>query len=835
MNSIWPNSRTSPGRTLAVLAGLFAFVAISFLTYNVIRQMESLNSASSDNAQWSLSQIEVEFLEFTGQLNSQPFETRTVRQRFDIFYSRISTVQNATVFRELRENSNFNEQLQLIQDFLDSSVTAIDSNDTVLMQSLPEMQEMAAEIRPKVRLLSNSGLELFAKTADTRRTAVAQTMTQLAVAVLGLISALAFVVVFLKKLNTRISNREREQFQTASRLNTIIKTSLDGVIVSDAHGKIIEFSPAAETMFGQSAAKVIGQDLGAVIVPDHLRDAHNAGMKRLRQNGTKKVVGKGRVKLEAKRANGEVFPVELAIQTASSGQQEIYIAFLRDISLRVAAEAELVSARDKALANEKIKTDFLATMSHEIRTPLNGLLGNMTLLRDTTLSPDQQKYIRNMETSGRLLMNHISDVLDITRYDAGKLTIAPQAMNVSKLLQDIIDNQSSTASANETTLDWGWVGPRMNWVTTDPDRLQHILVNLIGNAVKFTKRGKVSVNASTSSEENQLYLQIDVSDTGPGIKSTLEKSIFDDFVTGNTAYDRDVGGTGLGLSIAKRFTTALGGTIGVDSVYGEGSTFWVRIPITPAEPVVAQPASEPEVYKGKPLNVLLVEDNEINRVVAREMLEADGHHVQIAKDGLQGVTLAKEQTFDLILMDISMPVMDGRAATRKIRGSQNASTKTPIIALTANAIADEQEAFLSDGMNATLTKPLSRTALREIVRGIQDGPAPTGQAMIDTDHFSETRSTVGADAFNKLQMRFASEMDTLIDWLHSQDPLDRADISDRTHKVAGSASVFGANDLSDALKQISKAAKSGNEPEITALIDALPATWQETKTAFASI
>ncbi|MDP5360066.1 MAG: ATP-binding protein, partial [Paracoccaceae bacterium] len=331
------------------------------------------------------------------------------------------------------------------------------------------------------------------------------------------------------------------------------------------------------------------------------------GMERMRKGGERHVVGKGRVRLDAKRANGEVFPVELALQSATTDQGQIFIAFLRDISHRVAAEAELVAARDKALASEKMKTDFLATMSHEIRTPLNGLLGNMSLLRDTPLNNLQDRYVGYMESSGRLLMSHISDVLDITRYDAGKLSTMTAPMNISALLQDIIDNQSSTASRNETRLEWGWDGPALHWINSDYDRLQQVMMNLIGNAVKFTKRGKVSVVLRKVTQDDDDQLHIEIADTGPGISEDLATRIFDDFVTGNTAYDREVGGTGLGLSIAKRFVTALGGQIGVNSVEGKGSTFWVQLPVTPA--LAPNGAEQPAEIQAptRPLNVLLVE------------------------------------------------------------------------------------------------------------------------------------------------------------------------------------------------------------------------------------
>lgn len=818
-------------RTLAVLAGLVALIAIGFLSYDVARKIRLLGSASSDNVQWSLTQTEVEFLALQNQIEADPVDLGQLRERFDIFYSRIGMVNRAAVFAELRANEISSAHLDAIAAFLDETVALIDADDAVLLAGLPTLAQRSEQLRPIVRAMSLSGLRLFAETADEQRQAVARTLTELAVALAALIGALALAIVYLYRLNIRIFNRELENNQTATRMRTVMGTSLDGVIISDGEGRILEFSPAAEAIFGHKTADVLGLEVGEVIVPDHMRAAHDTGMERMRKGGERHVVGKGRVRLDAKRANGEVFPVELALQSATTDQGQIFIAFLRDISHRVAAEAELVAARDKALASEKMKTDFLATMSHEIRTPLNGLLGNMSLLRDTPLNNLQDRYVGYMESSGRLLMSHISDVLDITRYDAGKLSTMTAPMNISALLQDIIDNQSSTASRNETRLEWGWDGPALHWINSDYDRLQHVMMNLIGNAVKFTKRGKVSVVLRKMTQDDNDQLHIEIADTGPGISEDLVTRIFDDFVTGNTAYDREVGGTGLGLSIAKRFVTALGGQIGVNSVEGKGSTFWVQLPVTPA--LAPNGAEQPAEIQAptRPLNVLLVEDNEINRIVAREMLEAEGHSVTLAHDGREGVELSKTKKFDLIFMDISMPVMDGRVATREIRKGHGASAHAPIVALTANAMASEQEDFKSDGMNGILTKPLSRTALRHTLSIHQPQSYAGNASLVSHEHSAETRDALGEEAFAKLRARFMREVEDLVAWLQSDETQDYLEIAARAHKVAGSAAVFGAVQLREALKLIEQAAKAGDNATIERVVFGLNGVWRDTKIA----
>jgi PAS domain S-box-containing protein len=816
-------------RAFAALAGVIAVCAIAFLTMNVSREVRLLGSARSDNVQWSLVQTQVEFLKFVRQIDSVPLDTRLLRQEFDIFFSRVTTLRQATVFESLRADSITQDHLTALVSFLDRAVPIMDADDGVLIAQLPVLAAMTQETEPTVRALANSGLDIYAQTADAQREAVARTMIELAIAIAALIGVLLLAIIFLNRLNGRIYRRERDNLQTSTRMTTVMSTSLDGVIVCDSNGLILEFSPAAEGIFGCLEQDVIGKEIGSVIVPDHMRDAHDAGMERMRNKGEKRVVGKGRVKLEAKHREGHIFPVELAIQSATTDEGDIYIAFLRDISARVAAEQELVKARDKALAGEKMKTDFLSTMSHEIRTPLNGLLGNLNLLRDTDLTVDQHRHVGHMETSGRLLMSHISDVLDITRYDAGKLTTRAEPVDISALLQDIVDNQISTAAKNETSLTWAWRGEPMDWILSDQDRLQHVMMNLIGNAVKFTRRGRVNVFVENIGTAGKPELSIEIADTGPGMTDDLVGRVFDDFVTGNTAYDRDVGGTGLGLSIAKRFVAALGGEIGVRSVVGEGSTFWVRLPVEAASAPMRKNVPATVRKTTRPLQILLVEDNEINRIVAREMLQAEGHRVVEAHDGRQGVDASQATTFDLILMDISMPVMDGRAATRAIRSGTGASRSSQIVALTANAMAEEQNEFLADGMNAILTKPLSRDALRDLLHQTSDATTQSIIPMINLGHSAETREALGEEVFVKLKARFVAEVEDFHEWLSVENGQDFLEISERAHKVAGSAAVFGADRLREVLKEIEAASQLGDARTIDQRTADYRAIWTDTK------
>ncbi|WP_417473070.1 ATP-binding protein [Leisingera sp.] len=829
--------RSMLGLRLAVLlvAAVVGLVAIALLAFNVSRDLRQLSSASSDNIQWTLSQTEVEFLHFRlalaqVQTNEVP-DIRSLRRKFDVFYSRIRTLGQASIYHELRQVEEFARHLAAVSDYLDRAVPIIDSDITAFQAALPALRAETTAIRPSVRRLSVSGLNFFAEDSDFRRNALSNTLKQLAWAIAVLVAALVVLVCYLAVLNAQNVRRRTQAIEASERMNIVTGTSLDAVIVADTWGRILDFNAAAEQIFGHSADAAIGQDLGKLIVPEQYRAAHEAGMARLRERGEKRVVGSGRFKLEALRANGDVFPVELAIQSADTKDGEIFIAFLRDISSQVLAEAELVLARDRAMAGEKAKTDFLATMSHEIRTPLNGLLGNLSLLEDTPLSDKQARYVRNMQISGKLLKNHVSDVLDITKFDAGKLLLHPADMNVSTLLQDIVDSQGGAAEGHGTSLDWAWEGAPVHWIHADRDRLQHILMNIVGNAVKFTKNGSIRITAKADpGPDDTMNLRISVRDTGIGIDPELLPRIFDDFTTGDTSYDRDVGGTGLGLGIAQRFIKALGGSISVDSNPGAGSVFHIDLPVQPIAEPIADPHAQSSGHGVRKAHVLLVEDNEINRVVAREMLMAQGHSVTEAHNGREAVDLAEDTAFDIILMDISMPVMDGRSAARAIRAGTGASSQAPIIAVTANAMASEQEAFMADGMNGVLTKPLTRDGLLQLVADhVPASPKDATPESPRSQYLDDLAEAVGSEALQTLLNRFTTELDAFLENLDAgQDPV-AAETAVEAHRIAGSAATFGLAEVREALVGLEQAAQEQDVAAAEAAIRSLREIWASGK------
>ena len=361
---------------------------------------------------------------------------------------------------------------------------------------------------------------------------------------------------------------------------------------------------------------------------------------------------------------------------------------------------ELVAARDAAVEAADAKAQFLANMSHEIRTPMNGVLGVMHLLKREKLSADGRQLLDEALGCGAMLSELLNDIIDFSKIEAGKLELHPEPIDPAALLRSV----------------------------ADPLRLRQGLFNLLGNAVKFTLEGGVQARLVAAGSEDPPRLRFEIEDTGVGIAEADACGLFERFSQADGSTTRRFGGAGLGLSITRRLAALMGGEVGFRPRAGGGSIFWLEIAAPPT--VEAAPVDEDaDQALLSDLRVLIVEDNATNRLIAGRLLQAMGAQVTTAEDGVQGVEAAGAGGFDLIFMDIQMPGIDGVEATRRIRDLGGPAARTPILAMTANALAHQQAAYLAAGMNGAVAKPLSPTALVQAIAQAlaetQVEPAPT--------------------------------------------------------------------------------------------------------------
>lgn len=450
-----------------------------------------------------------------------------------------------------------------------------------------------------------------------------------------------------------------------------------------------------------------------------------------------------------------------------------------EASARLEVERLAASLKDAALAAEagnRAKSAFLATVGHEIRTPLNGIIGMVEVIRESRLNADQTHCLDVVSDCGATLLDLINDVLDFSKFESGEFPISPVAFDPAQAARSTLSVAMPRAKlrGNALTLT---IDPQMpEACLADPSRVRQVLGNLVGNAVKFTERGRVDVVASFKPDPTGPRLRFEVRDTGIGIAPEAHGKIFREFSQVDASINRRYGGTGLGLSISKRIVERLGGSIGFTSQPGQGSCFWFEVPAPATRLPASRPRAEPSIERA---SILVVEDNAVNREVVFRILQSLGQDVTVAEDGPSGVEAVRQRPFDLILMDVQMPGMDGLEATKMIRNLPGDAARTKIIALTASASNDDREACINAGMDGFISKPITLAQVKDLLaESVASGAEPPEPARLETiaetpafdpARVAEMTDALGAADFAELVAYFMADAKDLIARLEKAD------------------------------------------------------------------
>jgi len=526
---------------------------------------------------------------------------------------------------------------------------------------------------------------------------------------------------------------ERRQAEEHSRyLASIVEFSRDAIIGVDLSGYIMSWNAGAERIYGFTAAEMIGR---------HIRDLAPPGRTEETTKLTEAMLQGRRIShFETKRQRKDGVAVDVSLNISpirdASGTIVGLSTIARDVTSRKRLRRQLVAAKREAVAANQAKSEFLANMSHEIRNPINAILGLTRLvLSDTDLPEKQAQRLSMVLESSESLLRIVGDVLDYSKIEAGKLELDKRPFDLRRLVAAVVDEQRLAAEHKGLGLRQSVAPDVPDRLTGDAQRLRQILINLIGNALKFTDRGRVLVTVECApkaaiQETTGIGLCFSVCDTGIGIPPEQLERIFDSFVQGDSGLTKKYAGSGLGLAICRRLTRLMNGDVWAESEPGRGSTFRFTAVFDPAEHHAPAEERDPEAAERglPPLSILLAEDNRINQLFTEDLLTSRGHTVSLAANGAEAMDLLASRHFDLVLMDVQMPVMDGLAATRAIRehdGSQF-DPDIPVLGLSAYAIKGDRERFMAAGMDDYLTKPIRFEDFFRVIRRLLDGRCACG-------------------------------------------------------------------------------------------------------------
>ncbi|MDR4480049.1 MAG: response regulator [Nitrospira sp.] len=537
---------------------------------------------------------------------------------------------------------------------------------------------------------------------------------------LGLLGTI-FIVGWL--INRQISEPLMLELRDSEeRTRSIVDHALDAVVVMDDRGRIIDWNPQAEQIFGWTRKAILGHKLSETIVPQTYREAHEHGLKHYLVTGKGAAIGT-RLEITALRRDGTEFPIELAITPLRLTTGTTFSGFIRDISDRKRAETELRHAKETAEAATVAKSQFLANMSHEIRTPMNGVLGMAELLLTTDLTPKQQSLAQTVHRSGSALLDIINDILDFSKIEANKLELEQIEFSLGNTFEEAVELLAEPAARKHLELTC-LISPEIpDQVRGDPVRLRQILVNLISNAIKFTSQGEVAVAVTPLSKTpTAIVLKCTVSDTGIGIAPAARERLFEAFAQADGSTTRRFGGTGLGLAIVKQLVHLMGGEVGVASSSAGGSTFWFTVTLgTGPEP--SSPRSESHDLSGT--HILVVDDHPTNREILDVHLRRWGAMVTITDSGASALTLLRAAVqqgtpIQVALVDIRMPGMDGLALADVITKDPTLRLTTLIALSSVDRLPEDTEAH-TKLFHTWLRKPIRQSLLKNCLTHICTG------------------------------------------------------------------------------------------------------------------
>ena len=498
-------------------------------------------------------------------------------------------------------------------------------------------------------------------------------------------------------------------FESERAFRFVAEHTSDMVIRSRMDTGITFASPASRAVLGYSPTEIVGMDPADIVIEEDVVRIRALLQDRIARG---ELISPKGYEYRGRHKDGHLVWLEANPRLVLNGAGRLteIVDVVRDITPRKEAEAALIQARQDAEAASRAKSEFLANMSHELRTPLTSILGFSRLVgQEGGLSEADRKHLDLIRSAGETLLAVVNDILDFSKLEAGALSLAEDAFSVAELGRGVTALLSGQADDKGLRLTCD--APEDIWLTGDAARLRQVLLNLVSNAVKFTDRGEVGVVLRVDPEDARSWLAVEVRDTGVGLDPAQINQMFDRFTQADGSVSRRYGGTGLGLAISRRLVEMMGGEIGAESDGCSGSTFRFRVPLRPAESPADSPCIQTSATPDRRLRVLLAEDNAANRALVAALTAPLDIELHVVENGAEAVSAIQADDYDLVLMDMQMPVMDGPSAARAIRALPGRAAVTPILALTANVLPEQIDQCRAAGMQGHVAKPIDPRAL----------------------------------------------------------------------------------------------------------------------------
>lgn len=598
----------------------------------------------------------------------------------------------------------------------------------------------------------------------------------------------------------------------------------------DEVGKILYANRWAHRILRYEPGTLIGQNVRVLMHNEEDRNNHDNYLKEyLAQERLGMVLNEGRV-VEAKDTKGNLVPNYLSVIEKDMDGRRVFIAFMTDLT----AQTEAMEESNKAAS---VKAAILASMSHEIRTPMNSIIGRADLLKDANLTEEEREHVKTIIDSGENLIKIVNDVLDLSKIESGKIHMDNICFNIHELLHRVINIMKTNAQRKNLSLNLSIFPEVPALVFGDPTRLNQILINLLSNAIKFTEKGEVICTVKIDRHtDNNAYIRFSVKDTGIGISKDKLSLIFEAFTQSDSSMTRKFGGTGLGLSITRDFVELMRGSIWVESEVGRGSDFIFVIPLeTSAECVLDKDNEDDKIVEADlNINILLVEDNEQNRNLISLFLKGTKCSIDLAENGKIGLEKYKTNKYDLVLMDIEMPEMDGYTATEKIREWEKEGNleRTPVIIISAHALGEYKEEAFKRGADGFMDKPSRKKDILLLIKKYLNDVDSEKTNTENQGPESKSLQTQGViNSAQKITLEINEDFEELIpDYLNSiendmeeiknslhEDNFEQIRITG--HSIKGSGGGYGFNFITEAGASIERAAKDNDRSTISTYVD----------------